>query len=128
MPHDEPTFAALDAPLFRACSLCKAMTLAVTKAKEHGVAAVSAANSHHLGRPTTARLAADAGLIGSVTSTAPTPAVMPTNGSKPLLGTNPLSFAAPARTETPLPWMRPSSIRKRLKQHPGTSARVAVQR
>lgn len=75
----------------------KGMTLAVEKAKAMGVGVVTAHNSHHFGAAGIyAKIASDAGCIGIVTSTSRTVAVVPTFGTQPVLGTNPIAFAAPA--------------------------------
>jgi LDH2 family malate/lactate/ureidoglycolate dehydrogenase len=79
-----------------------AMEQACSKAAEHGVGAVAVRNSHHFGATGYyARLAADNRLIGLVTSTARTVAVVPTRGTAPRLPTNPLAFAAPAGRHGP---------------------------
>ena len=74
------------------------MELAIEKAQAMGVGAVSVFNSHHFGAAGYyATLAADQGLIGMVTSSARTICVVPTRAAVPVLGTNPIAFAAPAR-------------------------------
>lgn len=73
------------------------MTMAVEKARAMGVGVVTAHNSHHFGAAGIyAKIASDAGCIGIVTSTSRTVAVVPTFGTQPVLGTNPIAFAAPA--------------------------------
>lgn len=79
-------------------TMVAAMELACRKAREAGVGVVTVRRSHHFGAAGYyAKIAADAGLVGLVTSTTRTRAVVPTRGSRPLLGTNPLAFAAPAK-------------------------------
>jgi LDH2 family malate/lactate/ureidoglycolate dehydrogenase len=74
------------------------MALAVDKALAVGVGVVTACNSHHFGAAGLyAMQAAERGCIGLVTSTARTVAVVPTFGAQPVLGTNPIAFAAPGR-------------------------------
>jgi LDH2 family malate/lactate/ureidoglycolate dehydrogenase len=74
------------------------MELAIEKAKAMGMAAVSVFNSHHFGAAGYyAALASSAGLIGLVTSSTRAVCVVPTNAAAPVLGTNPIAFAAPAR-------------------------------
>lgn len=74
----------------------RAMELALAKAQRTGVGAVAVRRSHHFGAAGYyATLAAQAGMVGVVTSTTPTRAVVPTRGTRPVLGTNPLAFAAP---------------------------------
>ncbi|MFQ3456629.1 Ldh family oxidoreductase [Bradyrhizobium sp. UFLA01-814] len=75
----------------------EAMNLAVTKCKAIGIGAVSVVNSHHFGATGLyAEMAARQGVIALVTSSARTVAVLPTGGTTPVLGTNPIAFAAPA--------------------------------
>jgi len=72
-----------------------AMRLAVRKAKQAGVGAVSVVNSHHFGAAGWyVSQAAAAGCIGFVTSGTRTLAMVPTRGAMPVLGTNPIAFAA----------------------------------
>jgi LDH2 family malate/lactate/ureidoglycolate dehydrogenase len=79
-----------------------AMNLAVDKALQAGVAVVGVRNSHHFGAAGFyARIAARRGLIGMVTSATRGVSMVPTRGSMPVLGTNPIAFAAPARRNRP---------------------------
>jgi LDH2 family malate/lactate/ureidoglycolate dehydrogenase len=74
------------------------MKLAVEKAKAMGVGVVSVFNSHHFGAAGYyAALASKEGLVGMVTSATRSIAVVPTRAAAPVLGTNPIAFAAPAR-------------------------------
>jgi LDH2 family malate/lactate/ureidoglycolate dehydrogenase len=74
------------------------MKLAIEKAKNMGVAVVSVFNSHHFGAAGYyAGLASKEGLVGMVTSATRSIAVVPTRAAVPVLGTNPIAFAAPAR-------------------------------
>lgn len=76
----------------------EAMTLAIEMATARGIGAVAVCNSGHFGAAGAyASMAADAGLIGMVTTSTPTPTVVPTFGRQAMLGTNPIAFAAPAR-------------------------------
>lgn len=78
-------------------TMVAAMELAVAKAKKSGVGVVTVHHSHHFGAAGYyAKIAADAGLVGLVTSTTPGKSVVPTRSARPLLGTNPLAFAAPS--------------------------------
>ncbi len=73
-----------------------AMTLAIGKARETGIAAVGVRNSWHFGAA--GAYAADAaaqGMIGFSTTATPTPSVVPTGAREPRLGTNPIAFVAP---------------------------------
>lgn len=79
-----------------------AMNLAVDKAAQVGVGVVTVRNSHHFGAAGYyAKIAADRGAIGMVASTARGVTVVPTGGTVPVLGTNPLAFAAPAKKHRP---------------------------
>jgi len=80
----------------------QAMHLAVDKALEHGVGAVAVRNSHHFGAAGVyARIAVRRGAVGLVTSSANTLIMVPTHGAMPVLGTNPIAFAAPAAQNEP---------------------------
>src|SRR5215468_8753834 len=79
-----------------------AMNMAVDKCREIGVAVVSVFNSHHFGAAGCySRIAADRGAIGMVTSATRGVSMVPTFASEPVMGTNPLAFAAPARRNPP---------------------------
>ena len=78
------------------------MELAIQKARSMGIGAVSVFNSHHFGPAGYyAALAPKQGLIGLVTCSTRTVNVVPTRSSMPVLGTNPIAFAAPARRNRP---------------------------
>ena len=80
----------------------RAMELACEKAKATSVGVVSVRNSHHFGAAGLyAKIAADQGLVGWVASAARGVTVVPTRSSKPVLGTNPIAFAAPAKRNRP---------------------------
>jgi L-2-hydroxycarboxylate dehydrogenase (NAD+) len=80
----------------------KAMRLAVEKARAAGVGVVTVHNSGHFGAiGHFAMLAAQQDMVG-VCFTAAGLHVVPTFASKPLLGTNPIALAAPARHEAPM--------------------------
>src|SRR6266545_6063061 len=75
-----------------------AMNMAVDKCLVSGVAAVSVVNSHHFGAAGYySKIAADRGVIGMVTSATRGVSMVPTFGAEPVMGTNPLAFAAPAK-------------------------------
>jgi len=79
-----------------------AMRLAVEKARKAGIGAVGVRNSHHFGAAGHyARIACAAGVVGFITSSARTLLLVPTRGTLPLLGTNPIAFAAPALRNRP---------------------------
>ncbi len=76
-------------------SACKAMNLAIEKAKRVGIAYVGVRNSCHFGAAGYyANLAAKEGLIGLSMSNAD-PVIAVPNGRAKAIGTNPFSFAAP---------------------------------
>src|SRR5712664_3821633 len=79
-----------------------AMNLAVDKCRATGVAVVSVVNSHHFGAAGCyAKIAAERGVIGMVTSSTRGVTLVPTFAAEPIMGTNPLAFAAPARRNAP---------------------------
>jgi LDH2 family malate/lactate/ureidoglycolate dehydrogenase len=78
------------------------MELAIKKARTMGVGVVTVFNSHHFGAAGYyAAMASKAGLLGMVTSATRSIAVVPTRASVPVLGTNPMAFAAPTRRNAP---------------------------
>lgn len=80
----------------------KAMRLAMDKARRVGVGIVTVHNSGHFGAiGHFAMQAAQVDMVGAC-FTAAGLHVVPTFGAKPLLGTNPIALAAPARREAPL--------------------------
>ena len=79
-----------------------AMTMAVDKCLTSGVAVVTVFNSHHFGAAGCySRIAAERGVIGMVTSATRGVTMVPTFGAEPVLGTNPIAFAAPAKRNPP---------------------------
>jgi L-2-hydroxycarboxylate dehydrogenase (NAD+) len=80
----------------------RAMRLAIDKARAVGVGAVVVHGSGHFGAiGHYAMQAAQQGMVG-VCFTGAGLSVVPTFASKPLLGTNPIAIAAPARHEAPM--------------------------
>src|SRR5882724_1305527 len=78
------------------------MNLAVDKCLTVGVGVVAVYNSHHFGAAGCySRIAADRGVIGMVTSATRGVTMVPTFGAEPVMGTNPLAFAAPAKRNAP---------------------------
>ena len=72
-----------------------AMQMAIAKAREQGIGSVAVSNSGHFGvAGYYARMAADAGMIGFGLTNAQ-PAIAPTHGVNPMLGTNPIAIALP---------------------------------
>lgn len=96
--RDFPSFALLDGGHGLGHRTAKkAMQKAVDKARQTGVAVVSVRHSNHFGAAGLyAKAAADQGFIGFVTSTSRFPMLVPTRARMPVLGTNPIAFAAPA--------------------------------
>src|SRR5882672_9648247 len=80
----------------------KAMRLAVEKARTVGVGAVTVHNAGHFGAIGHYAMQAAAQDMVGVCFTGAGLSVVPTFASKPLLGTNPIALAAPARHEAPM--------------------------
>lgn len=79
-----------------------AMQLAIDKALEHGVGVVGVRNSHHFGAAGLyARMASSRGVVGLVTTATRGISLVPPRAAEPVLGTNPLAFAAPAGRNRP---------------------------
>ncbi len=79
------------------------MALAIAKARQFGMGAVAVRNSSHYGiAGFYAKMAVDEGMLGMAFTNA-RPAVTPTFGAYPLLGTNPIAFGAP--TDEPFPFL-----------------------
>lgn len=75
-----------------------AMELALGKAEAMQVGVVTVVNSHHFGAAGYyAAMASKRGMLGMVTSATRTVAVVPTRAKVPVLGTNPIAFAAPTK-------------------------------
>lgn len=80
----------------------RAIDLAVAKARTLGIGAVAVRNSNHYGAAGVHALrAVPHGLIGISTSSVWNTAIVPTFGTRAMLGTNPWAFAAPARRNPP---------------------------
>ena len=80
----------------------RAMRLAMDKARTVGVGVVNVHNSGHFGAiGHHALLAAEHNMVG-VCFTGAGLSVVPTFASRPLIGTNPIAIAAPARNEAPI--------------------------
>lgn len=80
----------------------RAMSMAIDKARKHGVGVVAVRNSAHFGIAGYYPLMAAAeGLMGFTVTNA-RPAIAPTFGTEPMLGTNPIAFAAPS--DMPFPF------------------------
>lgn len=97
---ESPSFTVMDSNnIIGAISATKASLICIEKAKEYGMHTVFARNCNTFGPAFYyAELMSKAGMIGFVCSN--TPAAMPAfNGLEPLLGTNPLAFSCPSKTE-----------------------------
>ena len=80
----------------------RAMTLAIERARRHGIGAVSVRNSGHFGTAMYfTRHAALSGFIGVLTTNS-SPAMPPTGGREKRLGANPWSIASPAGSHPPM--------------------------
>jgi LDH2 family malate/lactate/ureidoglycolate dehydrogenase len=80
----------------------KAMELAIEKAAEYGVGAVSVKNSNHFGIAAHyALMASNKDMIGIVMSNT-APLMPPIGGAEKVLGNNPLALAAPTKNKHPL--------------------------
>jgi len=76
----------------------QAINLAVDKCARTGIGVVCVRNSNHFGAAGIYALrAAERGFIGMATTSVWRPGVVPTFGAEPMLGTNPIAFAAPAK-------------------------------
>jgi LDH2 family malate/lactate/ureidoglycolate dehydrogenase len=74
----------------------RAMGLAIEKAGQYGLGAVAVRNSTHFGiAGYYALMAAREGMMGLALTNA-RPVIAPTFGAEPMLGTNPIAFAAPS--------------------------------
>lgn len=79
-----------------------AMNRAISIAKAGGVCVAAVRNSNHFGAAGYyTRMAAEQGVIGMSATSASAPRVVPTFGAEQRLGTDPISFAAPARRNPP---------------------------
>jgi len=93
----------------------KAMRMAIQKAKLYGLGAVAVRNSSHFGiAGYYSLMAIKEGMIGFVTTNT-RPAVPPTFGVEPMLGTNPLTYGAPTDEEFPFLMDAATSIIQRGK-------------
>lgn len=94
--NEGPAWAVIDGnKAIGMVSACKAMNLAIEKARQCGIAYVGVKNSCHFGAAGYyANLAAKEGMIGISMSNAD-PVIAVPNGRKKAIGTNPFSFAAP---------------------------------
>ncbi len=93
----------------------RAMRLAMDKAKRYGLGAASVRNGTHFGIAGYYPLmAAQEGMMGFTVTNA-RPAIAPTFGAEPMLGTNPIAFAAPSYMPYPFCFDGATSIIQRGK-------------
>ncbi len=93
----------------------RAMRLAMDKARQYGLGAVAVRNGTHFGIAGYYPLmAAQEGMMG-LTVTNARPAIAPTFGTEPMLGTNPIAFAAPSDLPYPFCFDGATSITQRGK-------------
>jgi L-2-hydroxycarboxylate dehydrogenase (NAD+) len=91
----------------------RSMQLAMDKAKQYGLGAVAVRNGTHFGIAGYYPLmAAQKGMMGFTVTNA-RPAIAPTFGTEPMLGTNPIAFAAPSDTPYPFCFDGATSITQR---------------
>jgi LDH2 family malate/lactate/ureidoglycolate dehydrogenase len=80
-----------------------AMTLAIKKAKEHGVGVVTLCRSGHIGRLADyMEMATEQGLIGMGATSVGSATTTLYGGMKPITGTNPMAFGIPTRNSEPI--------------------------
>lgn len=104
--RETPTTALVDGHwAFGQVVAARAMDVAISKAREHSMAAVGISRCPHIGRvgeyPT---MAAEQGMIGVTVCNSGPPGgnVAPFGGRKPFFSTNPLALAVPAGEHPPL--------------------------
>jgi len=100
--HETPTTATMDGGAGLGLVVgCRAMELAIRKARENYVGFVAVRNSTHYGMAAYyAMMALQHDMIGISTTNAKA-VVLPTFGRRSMMGTNPISIAAPAGRERP---------------------------
>jgi L-2-hydroxycarboxylate dehydrogenase (NAD+) len=100
--RDEGTTAVVDGQqAFGHYTATLAMELAIAKARAHGLGFVACRNSNHYGAAANYSMMALAHDMIGLSLTNSGPAVVPTYGRQAMLGTNPISLAAPAGRHFP---------------------------
>jgi len=114
--RESPTTAVVDAHHGMGMVIgIKAMTLAISKAKTYGMGSVAVRNSTHFGiAGYYPLLAVKSGMIGMAFTNA-RPAIAPTFGVQPMLGTNPIAFGCPTDEAFPFLFDAATSIIQRGK-------------
>jgi LDH2 family malate/lactate/ureidoglycolate dehydrogenase len=93
----------------------RSMQLAIEKAREYGLGGVAVRNATHFGiAGFYALMAASEGMVGFSFTNA-RPSIAPTFGAEPMLGTNPIAFAAPSDLPYPFCFDGATSIAQRGK-------------
>ncbi len=93
----------------------RSMRMAMEKARKYGLGAVAVRNSTHFGIAGYYPLmAAREGMVGLAVTNA-RPAIAPTFSTEPMLGTNPIAFAAPSDMDFPFCFDGATSITQRGK-------------
>jgi L-2-hydroxycarboxylate dehydrogenase (NAD+) len=93
----------------------RSMQMAIDKARRYGLGAVAVRNSTHFGIAGYYPLmAVQEGMMGLAVTNA-RPSIVPTFGSEPMLGTNPIAFAAPSDMDYPFWFDAATSIAQRGK-------------
>lgn len=101
--RDEPATALVDGQkgLGHPASVM-AMELAISKAATYGIGMAAVRNSNHFGACANySMMALERAMIGLAFTNSPFVAMVPTFAKKPMMGTNPLSLAAPAGSHAP---------------------------
>ena len=93
----------------------RSMQMAMDKARKYGLGAVAVRNGTHFGiAGYYALMAAREGMMGLAVTNA-RPAIAPTFSTEPMLGTNPIAFAAPSDMDYPFCFDAATSITQRGK-------------
>jgi LDH2 family malate/lactate/ureidoglycolate dehydrogenase len=93
----------------------RSMRMAIDKARQYGLGGVAVRNGTHFGIAGYYPLmAVQEGMMGFTVTNA-RPAIAPTFGTEPMLGTNPIAFAAPSDTPFPFCFDGATSITQRGK-------------
>ncbi|SBV92620.1 Malate/L-lactate dehydrogenase [uncultured delta proteobacterium] len=101
--RDSPACALMDAENgFGQVAGVKAVDLAVCKAESIGVGIVAVKNSNHFGVSAYYAVRATRRNMAAIVFTNAGPAMVPFNGTEPLLGTNPFTAAVPSSTDVPM--------------------------
>lgn len=114
--RESPTTAVLDGNHNLGMVVSKkAMQIAIEKAITFGMGSVAVRNSSHFGiAGYYSLMAVKQGMIG-LTFTNARPCIAPTFGTQPMLGTNPIAFAAPTDEDIPFIFDGATSIAQRGK-------------